>query len=162
MKKLIVVNGSVGVGKTSTCKNLYKSLDRSVWLDGDWCWMMNPWTINEETIEMVENNITYLLNNYLKNPSFDYVIFSWVLHREDILNDLLERLHTSEYKLYKITLTCSEESLRDRMHSDMRSLEQINNSINRLQLYQRMQSNKIDTSDLGIEETVEKIIKVIS
>ncbi len=102
---------------------------------------------------MVENNITYLLNNYLENPLFNYVIFSWVLHREDILNDLLERLHTSEYKLYKITLTCSEESLRDRMHSDMRSLEQINNSINRLQLYQRIQTNKIDTSDLGIEET---------
>ncbi|WP_145053129.1 AAA family ATPase [Paenibacillus xylanexedens] len=134
MKKLIVVNGSMGVGKTSTCKNLYKSLDRSVWLDEDWCWMMNPWTVNKDTIEKVENNITYLL----------------------------ERLHTSEYKLYKITLTCSEESLRDRMHSDMRSLEQINNSINRSQLYQRMQSNKIDTSDLGIEETVEKIIKVIS
>ncbi|MCM3172909.1 MULTISPECIES: AAA family ATPase [unclassified Paenibacillus] len=162
MKKLIVVNGSMGIGKTSTCKYLYKSLDRSVWLDGDWCWMMNPWTVNKDTIEMVENNITYLLNSYLENPLFNYVIFSWVLHREDILNDLLERLHTSEYKLYKITLTCSEESLRDRMHSDMRSLEQINNSINRLQLYQRMQSNKIDTSDLGIEETVEKIIRIIS
>ncbi|MCG7380835.1 AAA family ATPase [Paenibacillus sp. ACRSA] len=162
MKKLIVVNGSMGVGKTSTCKNLYKSLDRSVWLDGDWCWMMNPWTINKDTIEMVEKNIAYLLNNYLTNPAFDYIIFSWVLHREDILNDLLERLHTSEYKLYKITLTCSEESLRDRMLFDHRSLEQINNSIDRLQLYQKMQTNKIDTSELGIEETVEKIIKVIS
>ena len=95
----------MGVGKTTICKELYKSLDRVAWLDGDWCWMMNPWIVNEETTKMVENNITYLLKNYLTSTAFDYVIFSWVLHREEILNGLLERLNDLEYNLDKITGT---------------------------------------------------------
>jgi len=44
MKKFIVINGAMGVGKTAICKELNRRLMNSVWLDGDWCMMMNPWT----------------------------------------------------------------------------------------------------------------------
>lgn len=98
MKKLIIVNGTMGVGKSSVCKQLFKSLDRSVWLDGDWCWMMQPWTVNDENIIMVENNINYLLHSFLTNTSFDYVIFSWVLHRKEMIDRLLARLSDLEFE----------------------------------------------------------------
>ena len=49
-KKLFIVNGAMGVGKT-------KKLQNSVWLDGDWCWMINPFVVNEENKRMVINNI---------------------------------------------------------------------------------------------------------
>jgi broad-specificity NMP kinase len=38
----------MGVGKTTTCKELSKKLQNSVWLDGDWCWMIDPFVVNEE------------------------------------------------------------------------------------------------------------------
>ncbi|SFS41366.1 AAA family ATPase [Paenibacillus sp. 453mf] len=82
MKKLIIINGTMGVGKTTISKEVHKSLDKSVWLDGDWCWMMNPWVFSEENIRMVMDNVTYLLRNYLTNSTFDYVILSWVLHND--------------------------------------------------------------------------------
>ena len=44
-KKLFIVNGAMGVGKTTTCKELSKKLQD---LDGDWCWMINPFVVNEE------------------------------------------------------------------------------------------------------------------
>lgn len=69
MKKLIIINGTMGVGKTTISKEVHKSLDKSVWLNGDWCWMMNPWVFSEENIRMVMDNITYLLRNYLTNHS---------------------------------------------------------------------------------------------
>ncbi len=56
-KKLFIVNGAMGVGKTTTCKELSKKLQNSVWLDGDWCWMIDPFVVNEENKRMVINNI---------------------------------------------------------------------------------------------------------
>ena len=47
----------MGVGKTTTCKELSKKLQNSVWLDGDWCWMINPFVVNEENKRLVINNI---------------------------------------------------------------------------------------------------------
>src|SRR5476649_2686108 len=68
-KKLIIINGTMGVGKTATCRELNKNLENSVWLDGDWCWMINPFVVNDENKNMVVNNITYLLRNLLTNSS---------------------------------------------------------------------------------------------
>lgn len=61
-KKLIIINGTIGVGNTAVCSSLYKKIQRCVWLDGDSCWMMNPWprTISEENKRMVEDNVTHL------------------------------------------------------------------------------------------------------
>ena len=34
---------------------LNKTLQKFVWLDGDWGWMINPWTVNDEDMRMVED-----------------------------------------------------------------------------------------------------------
>ncbi|MCK4716621.1 MAG: AAA family ATPase, partial [Candidatus Marinimicrobia bacterium] len=62
-KKLIVINGTMGVGKSTISVALKNELENSVMLDGDWCWMMNPWNITEENKKMVEQNIIFLLNS---------------------------------------------------------------------------------------------------
>jgi len=38
MKNLIFINGTMGVGKTTTSKILLKLLPECVFLDGDWCY----------------------------------------------------------------------------------------------------------------------------
>ena len=38
MKRLYMIGGPIGVGKTAACRQLQQLLDRSVFLDGDWCW----------------------------------------------------------------------------------------------------------------------------
>jgi broad-specificity NMP kinase len=48
-----MIHGTMGVGKTTVCRELYKELNNSVWLDGDWCWLMHPFVVTEENIEMV-------------------------------------------------------------------------------------------------------------
>lgn len=160
MKKiLIIINGVQGVGKSTVSKELNTSLPKSVWLDGDWCWMMNPWMITEENIKMVERNIIYLLRSYFSNSTFDYVIFSWVLHREEITQRILEGIQDFEYELTRITLTCTHESLRERMLLDNRTLEQFEASSRRLRLYEDMETFKIDTSTISPEETIKRIIQ---
>jgi len=70
----------MGIGKTSTCKELNKNLNDSIWLDGDWCWMMNPFTVNDKNRNMVINNITYVLRNFLTNSSFENKIKN-IIHK---------------------------------------------------------------------------------
>ena len=57
MKNFYMIGGTMGIGKTSTCKFLKNKLPNSVFLDGDWCWDMNPFQINNETKSMVMKNI---------------------------------------------------------------------------------------------------------
>lgn len=161
MKKLIIINGTMGVGKTTTCKNLYEKLNNSVWLDGDWCWMMNPFCVTEENKKMVEDNITYLLNSFLGNSQLQYIIFNWVIHREEIFDLLLNNLKGNEYEIYKISLICSEKELKRRMLEDNRDEEIIKSSVERLRAYQSMNTVKIDTTNSTTEETVNEILDII-
>lgn len=48
MKKLYLIGGTMGVGKTTTCQVLKRKLDKSVFVDGDWCWDMHPFIVDEE------------------------------------------------------------------------------------------------------------------
>ena len=64
MKKLYLIGGTMGVGKTAACQALKRLLPGSVFLDGDWCWDADPFVVNDETKAMVEDNICHLLNNF--------------------------------------------------------------------------------------------------
>jgi len=165
MKKLIIINGTMGVGKSATCKELNKTLDKSVWLDGDWCWMMNPFIVNDENKQMVEDNIEYLLRKFLCNSSFEYIIFNWVIHKEEIFDMILKGINDLEFELFKITLICSEESLKNRILKDiknnLRAENSLKNGLERLHLYPNMNTIKIDTSNITISETINKIKEII-
>lgn len=41
-KKLLVINGTMGSGKTEISKEIFQNLSNCAWLDGDWCWMITP------------------------------------------------------------------------------------------------------------------------
>jgi adenylate kinase family enzyme len=164
-KKLIIVNGTMGVGKTAVCKELNKRLENSAWLDGDWCWMINPFVVNDENKNMVIDNITHLLKNFLDNSSLEYVIFNWVIHVEEIFESILEPLRELEFEIIKITLMCNKEALKNRILKDvkynLREEDCLDRSVKRLEAYKNMTTNKIDTSSLSVSETVDEIMKLI-
>jgi broad-specificity NMP kinase len=165
-KKLIIINGTMGVGKTETCSLLNKCLQNSVWLDGDWGWMINPFTVNDENIKMVEDNLKHLLRNFLTNSSIDYVLFNWVLHTEEGFDLVLSWVEDLEYDLIKITLTCSEEELKRRLVKDIEKNKReesiINKSVERLRMYDKLDTIKLDTSKLNIKDNVNEIIRIIN
>ena len=49
MKRLYLIGGTMGVGKTTVCQILKKQLPGSVFLDGDWCWDSSPFQVTQET-----------------------------------------------------------------------------------------------------------------
>ena len=121
MKNLIFINGTMGVGKTATSRELQNLLPDCVFLDGDWCWDMSPFTVTEETKAMVEDNICHMLNNFLKCSEFDNIIFCWVMHQQVIMDNLLSRLDTHDTKVFRFSLTCSDAALTQRLANDVAS-----------------------------------------
>lgn len=165
MKKLIIINGTMGVGKSTVCNILLDAIKPSVYLDGDWCWNMNPFIVSEENKTMVINNITYLLQSYLNNSGYEYIIFCWVIHQEDIFDQLLEKLKDYDFELYKISLICSETALKNRLALDVkngiRSEKVIERSMERIELYKKMDTIKIYVSEINPQKTSEIIIDII-
>ncbi|OOM74531.1 hypothetical protein CLPUN_38790 [Clostridium puniceum] len=165
LKKLIMVNGTMGVGKSTVCNILFKMINNSMYLDGDWCWNMNPFVVSEEDKEMVINNISYLLKSYLSNSKYEYIIFCWVMHEDSIIMQILNELKEFDFELHKISLICSEESLKSRLNIDIkngiRNDDIVNRSIKRILLYDKMDTIKIDVSNITPDDTAKEIYKMI-
>ena len=165
MKKLIMINGTMGVGKSTVCNILFKMLNDSVYLDGDWCWNMNPFVVSDENKEMVINNISYLLKSYLNNSGYKYIIFCWVIQDEAIFKQILDKLNGFDFELHKISLVCSEESLKNRLSLDVengiRKTDVINRSIERISFYEKMDTVKIDVSNITPKDAANKICAIV-
>lgn len=47
MKRLWLIGGPMGVGKSTVGRLLQSRLPRCVYLDGDWCWDARPFVVTE-------------------------------------------------------------------------------------------------------------------
>lgn len=163
MKKIILVGGTMGVGKTTVCQQLKKELDHAVFLDGDWCWDMHPFVVNDETKQMVIDNICFLLNQYIQCSTIENVIFCWVMHDIEIVKDILCRLNLDDCHVYHFSLICTPEELQKRLEKDIqmkkREEDIVERSLERLKCYQEGNGKLIDVSSLSVSKSVEIIKK---
>lgn len=161
MKTLYMIGGTMGVGKTTVCQQLKRDLQNSVFLDGDWCWDASPFQVTDETKAIVIDNICYLLNNFLKCSVYENIIFCWVMHKQSIINSIIEKLDTKNCAVNCISLVASEKSLRDRLSNDVergiRTADIIERSVARIPLYQVLNTIKIDTNKKTVAMIVNEI-----
>lgn len=164
MKRLYLIGGTMGIGKTTVCRELQKRSDRCVFLDGDWCWDMHPFQVTEETKRMVMDNICFLLNNFLKCSAYETVLFCWVMHEQSILDEILERLNLNDCRVTAISLVGTEEELKKRLCGDIaagrRTPDILERSAVRLELYGRLNTVKVNVTGKSIEETAEEILSL--
>ena len=161
MKQLYLIGGPMGVGKTTVCQLLKAKLPRSVFLDGDWCWDANPFQVTEETRAMVLDNICHLLNNFLRCSAYDHVLFCWVLHRQDILDAILDRLDLEGCRVFCLSLVCSPAALAARLEGDIqagrRTPDVLARSAAYLPLYAGLSTRKLDVTSLTPEQAAEAL-----
>ncbi len=163
-KRLYIIGGTMGVGKTTVGRILRDRLPRCAFLDGDWCWDMHPFQVNDQTKRMVLDNICYLLNRFFHCPSYENTVFCWVLHQQTILDELLARLDTAHCAVQSLSLVCREAVLRERLERDvqtgLRTADVVERSISRLPLYASLCTRKVDVSDLTPQQTADLILQI--
>lgn len=157
MKHVYLIGGPMGIGKSTICNQLNQDLDHSVFLDGDWCWNMDPFVVNQDTKNMVLDNITHCLNNFIHTPGIENIIFCWVMHKQDIIDQIIQKLDTEDVDIHLISLICEKEELIKRMLIDRRDNQTIRKSLQYLELYKDLDTQKIDVTTLDVQKTIDKI-----
>ena len=166
MKRLILINGTMGVGKSAVSRCIQRLLPACALLDGDWCWTVHPFSVTEESKRRVIDHIVTILHGYLACADVQNVVFCWVMQRRGIAESILARLPLGDVKVGRFTLTASPEAVAARLCGDiaagLRDEDVIARSVAYLPLYaQDMGSIKLVTDGLSTEETAREIARIV-
>jgi predicted ABC-type ATPase len=165
MKKLIIINGPMGVGKTTTGQSLCDKIGRAAFIDGDWCLDIHPFIGNKETKSMAIDNIIHMIKNYYNCSECDVIVLSWIISKKNI-EKIIIGLKDINIKIYCITLICNEEELTERWKKDKivswRNNEWLIDSIKSIEDFKsRVDENVIDNGKMAINEVINKILEII-
>lgn len=163
MRNLIFINGTMGSGKSAVSQKLFDLYPNSIYLDGDDCWCVEPLIVNEQTKKEVIDNIVNRLNGYLAGI-YEYIIFSWVMHEESIIDDITSRLR-GEYRLFKFTLIGSRSTIIANLNKDIengkRKMDVIERSLYKLPMYIEMKTKHINIDNKSIDTIAQEIKKEV-
>ena len=165
MKKLIVIVGPNGVGKSTTAMRMKEQYSKTAFVDSDWCRSINPFTLTDITKKTVIANLYCLLRNYLLCEEINTVIFtySWHGERKEIYDNLIKHLLNDgiEFQEIIIILKCSESENRKRALTDNRDIELIERGMkNTFSFYDKFQYPCFDTTHMTVLQVVEQIWKL--
>ena len=166
MKKLILVIGANGIGKSTACKALVAIFPSSSYIDSDYFRYMNPFSFSREEIAVIVSNISTIMIKYFNLSTINNVIFQYGFHgvRKQIFEAILSVLDENEieYEFCPILLECDlEENIR-RMKNDNRDSDRINRALeNTRNIYDDLPYPRINTTLLSPEETANEMKKII-
>lgn len=106
---IIIINGPLGVGKTSVADRLYRKFDRSVHLEGDAIGAVHPFEIYDHArLRHLYRALGLLVNFHQRNGYHNFVI-DYVFESPDSLQSLLGLLYPLDPSIYTYWLTCEIE-----------------------------------------------------
>ena len=142
------------LGKTSTAKCLFKMLNNSAHLDGDWLWNVNPFSLDDPRLRDGDESMSFALGRYLKSK-FDYVIFSsCIAVDKEIRENILADIDYRNFDILGFTLTCSKEVLKERHYGQGATYEV---AYSWLEMETYPNDFLIDTDNKSIEDVSEEI-----
>ena len=163
---IIIINGSLGVGKSSVAEQLHYKFDRSVHLDGDCIGDVQPFKIYDEArLNHLYRTMELLLGFHQKNGYQNFVI-NYVFETPESLQELLDLLRPLDPSIHCFWLTCDEEEQAKRIRN--RSREDLQWELGRFVELRRIQKEasqcgfigkEVDTTKLSSEEAAQTIWK---
>lgn len=161
LKKLYFISGTMGVGKTTVGNILRDMLPQSVLLEGDDCWTPTYNPSYEQKLDVL-SEIARRLNALLADDRYRNVIFCWVMHLNEIHESILNSLHLYNYDVFDVSLTCSNNTLIQRLEKDIssgiRHCDVIERSVARLPLYDALNNAKVTTDGKTPHQIATEII----
>ncbi|MDE5950147.1 MAG: AAA family ATPase, partial [Acetatifactor sp.] len=80
--RVIIINGPMGVGKTTIGKYIAEKYEGTAFIDGDWCLDIHPFVGNRETKTMAIDNILHMVDNYRKCSICKMIVLVWLMDEQ--------------------------------------------------------------------------------
>ena len=163
--EVIIINGPMGVGKTTVGKYIAEQNPGTAFIDGDWCMDIHPFVGNRETRAMAVDNILHMIGNYQKCSLCKKVVLVWLMDDPWVIQRLAEGLSALQAAAKNATLVCDVENLIRRWENDRncewRTDDWLSISLKSLPGFAAM-DQVIDTSDLPVERVAELIMRQVT
>ena len=160
--KVIVLNGPMGVGKTTVGKYIADHHPGTAFIDGDWCLDIHPFVGSRETKAMAVDNILHMIGNYQKCSACSMVVLVWLMDDPWVIQRIMEGLSALQAEMKSVTLVCSRENLISRWKEDRvcewRTDDWLNVSLKSLPGFAVM-DNTVDTTGLTVEQVAELVMR---
>ena len=144
---IIIINGSLGVGKTSVGDQLHHKFSKSVHLDGDAVGDIHPFEIYDDArICHLYRTLELLVGFHQKNGYHDFVI-NYVFESPESLQDLLDLLHPLDPSIHTYWLTCDPDEQAKRIRG--RKRDEIDWELDRFIELQRIQAEAAQRGFIG-------------
>ena len=160
--KVIVLNGPMGVGKTSVGKYIANHNAGTAFLDGDWCLDLHPFVGNRETKTMAIDNILHIIDNYRKCSLCQMVVLVWLMDDEWVRRSIVNGIISMGLEVQFVTLLCDRDELIRRWKNDhvceWRTDEWLEVSLKSLPQSAELE-NTLNTTVLSIPKIAELVIR---
>ena len=160
--KVMILNGPMGVGKTTVGKYIADQNPGTAFIDGDWCMDIHPFVGNQETKAMAVDNILHMIGNYLNCSVCSMVVLVWLMDDPWVIRTITEGVSALKADVKNVTLVCTREALISRWKNDRscswRTDEWLNVSLRSLPGFAAM-DNTIDTSGLSVDRIADLVMQ---
>lgn len=160
--RVIVINGPMGVGKTTVGRYIADSCAGTAFIDGDWCMDIHPFVGNDETKAMAVDNILHMIDNYRKCSACRQIVLVWLMDDGQVLERIRESIAGMQLDLKSVTLVCDEKHLTDRWKNDdrceWRTDEWLRVSLHSQEYFSSLEDTLV-TDDMSVQQIAEAILK---
>ena len=161
---IILINGSLGVGKSSVAERLHYMFDKSVHLDGDCIGDVQPFRIYDEARLRHLYRTMELLLGFHQNHGYHNFVINYVFESPESLEELLALLRPLDPSIHCYWLTCDEEEQARRIQN--RSREDLEWELGRFVELRRIQKEASRHGFIGKEvdttgRTAEQVAQTI-
>lgn len=165
---IIIINGSLGVGKTSVASQLHYKFAKAVHLDGDSIGDVQPFEIYDDARIQHLYQTLELLIGFHQRYGYQHFVINYVFETSASLQSLIDLLHPLDPSIHTYWLTCDREEQANRIRK--RKRDDLEWELQRFIELQQIQTQAaqqgfigkhIDTTSLTVAEVGEEIWKDI-
>ena len=160
--KVIILNGPMGVGKTTVGKYIADRIPETAFIDGDWCMDIHPFVGNQETKAMAVDNILHMIGNYLNCSVCGTIVLVWLMDDSWVIQRMMDGIAALKAEVKYVTLVCDKETLLRRWESDCisdwRTDRWLDASLKSLPKFENM-NDVLDTSGFSVEQIADLIMQ---
>lgn len=160
--RAIIINGPMGVGKTTIGKYIAEKYEGTAFIDGDWCLDIHPFVGNRETKTMAIDNILHMVENYSKCSICKMIVLVWLMDEQWVFEKVVDGISDIGLEVKSAVLVCDKNNLMDRWKNDKncewRTREWLEVSLKSLSFFSSLE-NGIDTSNLAVDTVADMIMR---